>query len=219
MQKRNDSLDDHCRAPLKIAWYYRRLLLDWVNVGENATVTLRRLHPGVIAAISGENVEYVVTQVRMLLQRAWKESDDARRRTWFLTLARELYARGCVSAAMPFLPFYATFPGLPEGDAGKFDAALFYAQTKLAPKMQVCRAAINAQFNKALNNCSTPYFFREEKGQKYCSTDCSDPVRDAGQRNYWTMRGRLLRAERMRKAKLLAHKSRSLACDENHCTD
>jgi hypothetical protein len=202
MQKRNATLHDHRRAPLRKAWYYRRLLLDWVNVGDKATEALRRLHPGIIAAISGEHTEFVVTQVRMLLQRAW-ESDGTRERIWFLTLARELYGRGCVSAAMPFLPFYATFPGLPEGDAGRFDAALSYAQTKLAPKMQVCRAAIKAQFNKAAEKCATPYFFREEKGQKYCSTDCSDPVRDAGQRKYWVMRGRLLRAERLKKQKLL----------------
>jgi hypothetical protein len=205
MQKQTANLGDHCRAPLKMAWYYRRLLLDWANVGDKPTETLRRLHPRVIAAIAGEHSEFVVTQVRMLLQRAW-DSDDARKRTWFLTLARELYARGRVATAMPFLPCYATFPGLPEGDAGKFDAALSYAQTKLAPKMQVCRAAIKAQSNQAAVKCAAPYFFREERGQKYCSTDCSEPVRDAGQREYWAMRGRLLRAKRLEKQKLLALK-------------
>jgi hypothetical protein len=195
-----------------MAWYYRRLLLDWVNVDKNATATLRRLHPEVIAAISGKETVFVVNNVRMLLQRAW-ESDDVRKRTWFLTLARELYGRGCVSAAMPFLPFYATFPGLPEGKAAKFDAALSYAQSKLAPKMQVCRAAIMAQTNKAARDCATPYFFREERGQKYCSTDCSDPVRDAGQRRYWEMHGKLLRAERLKNKKLPATAAKSRRLD------
>jgi hypothetical protein len=197
MQNHTNNLAIHCRAPLKMAWYYRRLLLDWVNLGGRETAEkLRRLHPRVIAPIAGQDTEYVVTNVKMLLQRAW-ESEDARDRTWCLNLARTLYARGCVAAAFGF-GFYDLFPGMPQGDAAIFDSALFYAQTKLASKMQVCRA-----------KCVTPYFFREDKRQRYCCTDCRDPARDAGQRKYWAMRGRLLRAERMKKQKLLALKSRA----------
>ena len=205
MEKRTIKLDDHCRAQPKIGWYYRRLLLDWANVGAtytshgpeffaHVTEKLRKLHPRLIAPLAENVAEYVVANVGMLLRRTW-ESEDLRERTWCINLARNLYAQGCV-AQMGF-GMNILFPRLPQGDDAIFDSALFYAQTKLATKMQVCKA-----------NCVTPYFFREEKGQKYCSTDCSDPVRDAGQRKYWKMRGKLLRAERMRKQKALALKSR-----------
>ena len=192
MQNHTETLGDHCRARLKMAWYYRRLLLDCANVD---VARFQRLHPRVIAPLGKDAVDYVTPNVRMLLQRAW-ESEDPRERTWCLNLARNLYARGCM-ASMGF-GLKTLFPGCPQGDAAIFDSALFYAQMKLAHKMQICKA-----------QCVTRYFFREEKGQKYCCTDCRDPVRDAGQRKYWAKRGRLLRAQRIRKAKLLALKSRA----------
>jgi hypothetical protein len=200
MQRRSAKIRDHCRAPLKMAWYYRRLLLDWANLGStytshgaefysHVTEELRKRHPRVVAPLAADAVEFVVANVGMLLRRAW-QSKDLRERTWFLNLARNLYARGCIGFGELGMNFF--FSGLPEGDDAVFDSALAYAQTNLARRMQVCKAS-----------CITPYFFREEKGQKYCSTDCSDPVRDAGQRRYWKKRGRLLRAERARKLRAL----------------
>jgi hypothetical protein len=171
----------------------KRLLLSWVNLSDhaNAVERLWRLHRDQIRPIAGKHGEQIIADVKRLLRWAWHASDP-RHRDWFLGLARIRYQQGCVAAANFFdagLDFaQKTFPGPPDGAASLFDYAVFYAQTKLAQKMQCCKA-----------DCVSPYFFRRRKGQDYCCTECRDRVRDAANREWWARNGRRWRAERRKK--------------------
>jgi len=56
-----------------------------------------------------------------------------------------------------------------------FEAAIFYFQTQLAPRRQLCPHPM----------CPARYFFRTKKGQKFCSTKCADLARREAKRRWW----------------------------------
>lgn len=147
-------------------------------------------------------------KLRTTLCRAWAEQ-DARQREWLLYRLREDHHRMVVRAENKEIIDFAD-PGAVTklarlvsqakaigGDAnqqtrfveswasdedllrevpkiGPFEAAVYWLQTN--QKLTILCA--NAE-------CPAPYFFRVEKGQKFCSPECANPSRRKAKLKWW----------------------------------
>ncbi len=154
----------------------------WVNTpdspGEGAFRSLRAHHPDVFDFLRGDEARLreLLSRVRWCLRMAW-DSSDARRRDWFFFLARSEYnyARGESylardgTVAKDRRRFMLMPPDTP------FDAAVFYAQTRLASKMARCKNP----------GCSVPYYFRMRPRQESCCVDCAKPTLLESKRRWW----------------------------------
>jgi hypothetical protein len=57
---------------------------------------------------------------------------------------------------------------------GPFEAAIYWAQSNQKLMLYCANPA-----------CAAPYFFRTEKGQRYCSPDCANPARKEAKLKWW----------------------------------
>lgn len=155
-----------------------------------------------------DQLERFAPKVRTALRRIWHEK-DARQRDWYFYRIRDEYHRMVVRAENPHLidiadPSAANrlFALDRESQARRDDPAQrsrFFedcaAGTELledVPRICPFEAAVYwLQVNQKLMvycagpMCAAPYFFRSEKGQRYCSPECADPARKEAKLKWW----------------------------------
>jgi hypothetical protein len=121
--------------------------------------------------------------VRTTLNRLWAEH-DARQRDWYYYRLRDAHR-----LMIRHLEGWDEAAIWGDGDTIKrlldyslqevpalspFEATLYWAQTNQR-LMLYC----------ASPTCAAPYFFRSEKGQKFCSPECADPARREAKLRWW----------------------------------
>ena len=157
--------------------------------------------------ITREQLEQFAPKLRTALRKAWYERDP-RQRDWYFYRLRDEYHSMIVRAENPHL-IDLTAPNavkqllqLEELAKVRGDDAI--QRTRLFERMEgadlfedvprICpfEAAVYwLQINQNLMVycegpvCPAPYFFRSEKGQKYCSHECADPARKQAKLNWW----------------------------------
>lgn len=153
--------------------------------------------------IPREQLEAFAPKVRIALCRVWLEQ-DARQRDWYFYRLRDTYHRMIVRAENPYLVDFSEvgvkqFEELSRArrDNPRQKARLLEEMTgeylfEYAPRVCPFEAAVYwLQVNQRLMLncpgpiCPAPYFFRMEKGQKYCSDECADPARREAKLRYW----------------------------------
>ena len=161
------------------------------------------------AQIPREQLERFAPKVSAALRRIWHEKDP-RQRDWYFYRLRDEYHRMIVRAESPYL-IDVTDPNAAKslrhlermsrarGDVDSSQRARFFEvwgegadQLDEAPRVCPFEAAVYwLQVNQKLMVycegpvCPTPYFFRTEKGQKYCSPECADPARREAKLKWW----------------------------------
>lgn len=143
--------------------------------GEGATLKMQ--------TVAREELVLFAPIVRTTLCRLWREQ-DARQRDWYcyrLRDAHRLMVRhlegwgestvwGGKKTVQRLLDY-----ALQDAPAiSPFEAAIYWAQTN-QKLMLYCGNP----------TCATPYFFRAEKGQKFCSPNCADPARKESKLKWW----------------------------------
>lgn len=155
-------------------------------------------------------LERFVPLVRTTLCRIWVER-DARQRDWYFYRLRDAYHQMIVQAEDPSLVTVAT---IASGDGIKrlreleemsrhrrddpIQRARFFRHWmglddfQYAPGICPFESAIYwLQANQRLMlhcggpMCAVPYFFRTERGQKFCSPECADPARREAKLRWW----------------------------------
>lgn len=133
--------------------------------------------------IPDDQLELLAPILRTTLCRMWGER-DTRQRDWYCYRLRDTHRL-----------MVRTLEGWQE-DAhwGGYDTPKRLTDYALqdVPEISPFEAAIYwAQMNQKLMlycegpTCSAPYFFRSEKGQKYCSPECADPARREAKLKWW----------------------------------
>ncbi|MFZ0915029.1 MAG: hypothetical protein WBQ76_13940 [Candidatus Korobacteraceae bacterium] len=131
-----------------------------------------------------EPLELFAPIVRTTLCRLWGER-DARQRDWYFYRLRDAHRQ-----------MVRHLEGWPENDAvwggAKTVQRLLDYALQDVPRLSPFEAAVYwLQINQKLMVycegpvCPAPYFFRMEKGQKYCSPECADPVRRQAKLKWW----------------------------------
>jgi hypothetical protein len=157
--------------------------------------------------IPREQLEQFVPKVQTALFRIWVEQ-NARQRDWYFYRLRENYHRMIVWAENPDLlditdsqavnhlgrlerasrsrgdnpgqraRFIERWMGAEEFEdvprICPFEAAVYWLQTNQRLMLR-CGGPM----------CAAPYFFKTEKGQKFCSPDCADPARREAKLRWW----------------------------------
>jgi hypothetical protein len=157
--------------------------------------------------IAREQLETLVPKVQEALWRIWVEQ-DARQRDWYFYRLRDEYHQMIVRAENPGLfditdknavkrleqleqtsrarrdnpaqriRFLRTCMGADEFEqvprVCPFEAALYWLQSNQRLMLR-CGGPM----------CAAPYFFRTEKGQKFCSPECADPARREAKLRWW----------------------------------
>jgi len=155
-----------------------------------------------------KELERFAPRVRTTLRRIWNEG-DARQRDWYFYRLRDEYHRLLVRLENPYLldltdanaaARLADFEQESQqrgDDAGQriafFQRCVVGADLfEEAPRICPFEAAVYwLQMNQKLMvycagpMCAAPYFFRSEKGQKYCSPECADPARKEAKLKWW----------------------------------
>jgi hypothetical protein len=175
------NLPNRIDYPPENALHFERWLKRWRGLftyrdqdeeGNSVILPVPREHLGLFAPV-----------VRTTLCRLWGEP-DARQRDWYCYRLRDAHrqmvrhlegwnadavwgSRNTIQRLMDYamqeVPAVSTF-----------EAAIFWAQEK-QPLMLRCAAP----------TCPTPYFFRSEKGQKFCSPECADSARREAKLRWW----------------------------------
>jgi hypothetical protein len=155
-----------------------------------------------------EQLERFAPKARTALRRIWYERDP-RQRDWYFYRLRDEYHRMIVRVENPYLIDLAEANALDRllqlehtsqarGDDPSQRARFletWAAGTDLLEDVpRLCpfeAAAYWLQVNQKLMVycggpvCPAPYFFRTEKGQKYCSPECADPARREAKLKWW----------------------------------
>ncbi|MGC2476649.1 MAG: hypothetical protein WA485_20105 [Candidatus Sulfotelmatobacter sp.] len=134
-------------------------------------------------SIPKEQLELFAPVIRTTLCRLWAEP-DARQRDWYFYRLRDAHRQmvrhldGWEENSLwggPDTPKRLTDYALQ--DVPKlcpFEAAIYWLQ--LNQKLMLrCPGPL----------CAAPYFFREDKGQKFCSPECADPARREAKLRWW----------------------------------
>ena len=156
------------------------------------------------ALIPSEQLELFAPIVRAALRRIWVEQDP-RRRDWYLYRLRDDYHRMIVRAEdldivtvtegqrMEQLEQTSRARGdNPEQKARFFREWMGADLVEDVPRICPFEAALYwLQNNQRLmlrcrgSMCAAPYFFRTEKGQRFCSPECADPARREAKLRWW----------------------------------
>ncbi len=154
--------------------------------------------------IPREQLERFVPKVRTALRRIWTEQ-DVRQRDWYFYRLRDAYSHMIVRAENPYLLDVTDVQGVEKleqtsrarGDNPEQKARFFETWTGAdlledVPRICPFEAALYwLQANQRLMlrcggaMCAAPYFFRTEKGQKFCSPECADPARREAKLRWW----------------------------------
>lgn len=157
--------------------------------------------------IEKEQLVHFVPKVQQGLWRIWREQ-DSRQRDWYLFRLRDDYHRMIIRAENPdlFDPTASNAVSLlkllervsrDRGDNSHQRARLIEREMgsdllQYVPKICPFEAALYwLQVNQRLMlccpgpNCAAPYFFRSEKGQKFCSQQCADDSRRETKLRWW----------------------------------
>lgn len=152
-------------------------------------------------------LERFVPKLRTTLCGIWVEQ-DARQRDWYFFRLRDAYHHMIVRAENPYLlniadengkkrflqlertsrsrrddlsqraRFFETWMGVDKFEEVPricpFEAAMYWLQTNHSLMLR-CGGPI----------CAAPYFFRTERGQKFCSPECADPARREAKLRWW----------------------------------
>jgi hypothetical protein len=159
--------------------------------------------------IAREQLETFVPKFWQALRRVWYEKNP-RQRDWYFYRIRAEYQRMLVFAENPDL-IDISEPDAPKrllklerlsrarGDVDESQRRRFFETFAIgvdfldeAPRICPFEAAVYwLQVNQKLMVycegpvCPAPYFFRTEKGQKYCSPECADPARKQAKLKWW----------------------------------
>lgn len=162
-----------------------------------------------VRPIPRDQVEKFALKLRTVLRTIWYEKDP-RQRDWFFYRLRDDYHRMIVHAEHPYL-VDLTDPKAVErliqlehesrarGVADASQRAYFFERFAVGtdlledvPRPEAFEAAAYwLQVNQPLMvycegpTCPAPYFFRTEKGQRYCSPECAHPARRAAKLKWW----------------------------------
>jgi hypothetical protein len=157
--------------------------------------------------IPKEQLELFVPKVQIALWRIWVEQ-DARQRDWYFYRLRDEYHRMVVRAENPYLLNITDRDAVnhllqlirtsrdrgdnPPQRARFFETAMGTDLFGDVPRICPFEAALYwLQINQRLmlrcggSDCAAPYFFRTEKGQKFCSPECADPARREAKLRWW----------------------------------
>lgn len=158
--------------------------------------------------IPREQLKRFVPKVQAALRRIWYEK-DLRQRDWYFYRLRDEYHRMIVGAENPHLIDLTDGNAVnqllelarvsqPRRDDSSQRARFFdtwAAGTDLledVPRICPFEAAVYwLQVNQKLMvycegpMCPAPYFFRTEKGQKFCSPECANPARRQSKLRWW----------------------------------
>lgn len=154
-----------------------------------------------------QQLEYFIPRMQTALWRIWIEQ-DMRQRDWYFYRLRDAYHRMIVRLENPYV-FDPTARNAanrllrlerlsrgrrdnPEQRIRFFEREMGYDEFGDVPKLCLFEAAVYwLQNNQRLMlrcggpMCAAPYFFRQEKGQKYCSPECADPARRESKLRWW----------------------------------
>jgi len=135
--------------------------------------------------IPSEQLELFAPVARTTLCRLWVEP-DARQRDWFFYRLRDAHRQMIRYLENSEWEVNAVWGGT---DTAKrltdymlqdvpricpFEAAVYWLQTNQRLMLR-CGGPM----------CAAPYFFRTEKGQKFCSPECADPARREAKLRWW----------------------------------
>jgi hypothetical protein len=156
------------------------------------------------AQISRERLEQFAPSVRTTLRRIWAEP-DTRQRDWYFYRLRDAYHGMIVRAENPDILDVTDGRAMKQferisrarGDDAQQKSRFLQEWTGAdlledVPKVCPFEAALYwLQNNQRLMLhcggpiCAAPYFFRTEKGQKFCSPECADPARREAKLRWW----------------------------------
>ena len=157
---------------------------------------------GESALIPSDQLEIFAPVVRTALRRIWMEH-NSRQRDWYLYRLRDAYHHMIVRAENPDLLHRQPMKQLERisrarGDDPQQKARFLREQMGAdhifegVPRICPFEAALYwLQGNQSLMihcggaMCAAPYFFRAEKGQKFCSPECADAARRDAKRRWW----------------------------------
>jgi hypothetical protein len=158
--------------------------------------------------IPRERLELFVPKMQAALYRIWSEQ-DVRQRDWYLFRLRDAYHHMIVRAENPDLLVDLTDRKAvnrllelertshsrkdnPGQRARFFESWMGTELLEYVPRVCPFEASIYwLQINSGIMlrcggpTCAAPYFFRTEKGQKYCSPECADPARRGAKLRWW----------------------------------
>jgi len=154
--------------------------------------------------LSREQLRRFVPKVRTALRRVWIESDP-RQRDWYFYRLRDAYHHMIVLAENAYLSDITDAQQLERleqtsrarGDDSVQRARFVETWTgadllEEVPRICPFEAAVYwLQVNQRLMlrcggpACAAPYFFRTEKGQRFCSPECADPARREAKLRWW----------------------------------
>ncbi len=157
-----------------------------------------------VGEIPRDKLKLFVPKLRAALRRIWTEQ-DARHRDWYFYRLRDAYQRMIVQAENPYLLDLTDGQRMKQlektsrarGDNPEQKARFFETWTgtdllEEAPGICALEATVYwLQVNQRLMLrcggavCAAPYFFRTEKGQRFCSPECADPARREAKLRWW----------------------------------
>lgn len=170
------------------------------------------------AKIPREQLRLFVPKLRVALCRIWTEQ-DARQRDWYFYRLRSTYQQMIARVENPGLADITDEQRMEElhetsrarGDNPEQKARFFETWTgadllERVPRLCPLEAALywlQTNQRKMLRcsgpMCAAPYFFRMEKGQKYCSPECADPARRESKLRWWNESRNSPKKKRVRK--------------------
>ncbi|HEY3624861.1 MAG TPA: hypothetical protein VGL00_01205 [Terracidiphilus sp.] len=155
-----------------------------------------------------DQLERFAPKARTTLRRIWNEK-DARQRDWYFYRLRDDYNRLLLRLEHPYLfdvtdtnavARLAEFDRESEARGDDLTQRIAYFDSFVAgadlfndvPRICPFEAAVYwLQMNQKLMvycagpMCAAPFFFRSEKGQRYCSPECADPARKDAKLKWW----------------------------------
>ncbi len=169
--------------------------------------------------IPPDQLKAFAPKVRLALRRIWIEQ-DARQRDWYFYRLRDSYHRMIVRAENPHLLDITDRRALElfedtsraRGDNASQKARFLESWTGAdiledVPRICPFEAAVYwLQVNQRLMLhcggavCAAPYFFRAEKGQRFCSPECADPARRESKLRWWNENRRATAKKKARKS-------------------
>lgn len=130
-----------------------------------------------------EHLEILAPVVRTTLCRLWGEP-DARQRDWYCYRLRDAHRQmvrhlegwedNAVWGRRDTIQRLMDYAMQEVPDTSPFEAAILWAQSNQSLMLR-CAAAM----------CPAPYFFRSEKGQRFCSPACADAAQREAKLRWW----------------------------------
>jgi hypothetical protein len=134
-------------------------------------------------SVPREHLEVFAPVIRTTLCRLWGET-NTRQRNWYCYRLRDAHRQmvrhleGWESDAVwgraDTLRRLMDYAMQDVPDVSPFEAAILWAQSNQTLRLR-CAAPM----------CAAPYFFRSEKGQKFCSPECADTARREAKLRWW----------------------------------